>query len=154
MHLTLAFLGALPAERLSEVGAAVGAAALGEAPFTATFDRLGRFPPDGRPSTIWLGLGVGSASVERLTTALRAELGRRALDFDRKAARPHVTLARGRPDATAIVARAIAVAIERARVPDLRFEVRELAVIESVLTGRGPRYAVCASVPLEESGEH
>ena len=150
MHLTLAFLGALPPERLPEVGTAVGAAARGWPPFAATLDRLGRFPTTGRPATVWLGLGTGGASVERLAGAVRAELERRGLDFDRKPARPHLTIARVRPDASAVELLALALALERVGPTELRFEVSAVEVVESILTPRGPRYAVRSSVPLED----
>ncbi len=150
LHLTLAFLGALPPERLLEVGAGVTAAARGRPPFALTLDRLGRFPAAGRPTTIWLGLGTGGASVERIAEAVRVELERRALDFDRKPARPHLTIARVRPNASAVEVRALLVALERARPAELRFEVRTIEVVESLLTPQGPRYAVRSSVPLED----
>ncbi len=150
LHLTLAFLGALAPERLPEVGAALTAAARGRPSFGVTLDRLGRFPAAGRPTTIWLGLGTGRASVERLAEAVRIALERCALDFDHKPARPHLTIARVLPDASAIEVRALVLALERARVAELRFEVRTVEVIESLLTPRGPRYAVRSSVPLED----
>ncbi len=97
---------------------------------------------------IWLGLGEGAGEVERLGARLRAELDRRAIAYDPKPMRPHLTLARAREGSTLVEARAIAAAVERIRVPRLVFDVSEVRVIESVLSPKGPRYTPRASAKL------
>jgi len=61
LHVTLAFLGWTPDEKLGDVVAAANEAARGQAPFTLVFDRAGRFPERGRPRVVWLGIGEGLA---------------------------------------------------------------------------------------------
>ncbi|MFN2519559.1 MAG: RNA 2',3'-cyclic phosphodiesterase [Candidatus Limnocylindria bacterium] len=65
MHVTLAFLGATPIERVDDVTAAARAAAAGTPSFAFRLDRLGRFPPEGAPRTVWAGPAAGAAALER-----------------------------------------------------------------------------------------
>ncbi len=140
LHLTLAFLGQTPDERLAVVTAATQAAASSVTAFDIEFDRAGRFPPSGNPKVVWLGIGAGAPNLLALGDRLRAELGRREIKFDAKPLRAHVTLGRVRENVTLVDARAIAAAVEAMRIPYLRFRADAVLVLESVLSPRGPRY--------------
>lgn len=148
MHVTLAFLGRTPDERLADVASAVESAAAAVKAFDVELDRPGRFPPTGRPRVVHLGVGAGAPAVLELGERVRAELRRRAIAFDDKPLRAHVTLGRLREDAELADARAIAAAITAMRVPHLRFRVEGVTVFESVLSPRGPRYTARSSSPL------
>jgi len=148
LHVTLAFLGATPAERLADIAAATAAAAAGHAHFEIELAPLGRFPPRGRPRVVWLGLAEGAEHVVALAASVRAELARRHLRFDPKPASPHVTLARLRHGASAAEARAIAAAVAGLAAPPLRFRADAVQVVESVLSRGGPRYSSRATAPL------
>jgi 2'-5' RNA ligase len=148
MHVTLAFLGQTPEERLADVTAAATEAASGVTAFDAELDRPGRFPPSGRPRVVWLGVGAGGPALLALGERVRAALRAREIAFDAKPIRAHVTLGRVREDVALVDARAIAAAAEAMRVPHLRFRVDELVVFESVLSPRGPKYSPRAAVPL------
>jgi 2'-5' RNA ligase len=152
MHLTLAFLGRTPDERLADVTAALESAAGAVNAFDAELDRPGRFPTSGRPRVVYLGIGAGAPSVIALGERVRAELGRRDLAFDAKPLRAHVTLGRVREDVTIVDARAIAAATQAMRVPHLRFRVDGVVAFESVLSPRGPKYTPRATVPLRVGG--
>jgi 2'-5' RNA ligase len=69
LHVTLAFLGNTPDERLQEVVAAAKEAATAASPFTLAFGRAGRFPERGRPRVVWLGIADGETSVVALGAA-------------------------------------------------------------------------------------
>jgi 2'-5' RNA ligase len=148
MHVTLAFLGAVPDERLDGVAAAVLGACAGRPAFALSFDTLGRFPPGGAPTVAWLGIGQGASEMTALAEAVRRALAARELAFDVKPFRPHLTLGRVREGAGRDEVRAIAAALERGRVPRLDFVVREVSVVESVLSSKGPRYTPRAVAPL------
>jgi 2'-5' RNA ligase len=152
MHVTLAFLGQTPEERLADATAAAEAAAGGVTAFDGELDRPGRFPTSGRPRVVWLGIGAGAPTVLALGERVRAELGRREIAFDAKPMRAHVTLGRVREDVALVDARAIAAAAEAMRVPHLRFRVDSVVVFESVLSPRGPKYTPRATVPLRVGG--
>jgi 2'-5' RNA ligase len=148
LHITLAFLGRVADERLGEVLAACADAASAQQPFGVTLDRAGRFPEGGTPHVVWLGMGEGATESATLAGAVRRALAARALPFDDKPYRPHVTLARVKDDVDRPTARAIAAAAERLRVPSLRFTALAIVPFESVLSPKGPRYAPKAAVAL------
>ena len=148
MHVTLAFLGRTPDERLADVGDAADTAAAGVTAFDIELDRAGRFPPTGRPRVVWLGMGAGAPAVLTLGDRVRAELARREIAFDDKPLRAHITLGRVREDAALADARAIAAATEAMRVPHLRYRVDAVVVFESKLSPRGPTYTARATIPL------
>jgi 2'-5' RNA ligase len=95
MHLTLAFLGDQPADRVAALESIVDGLADGFAPLRLEAKNIGAFPHWQRPSVLWAGLRDRSGGqLDRLHAALHealAPLGHRA---ENKAFRPHVTLAR------------------------------------------------------------
>ena len=148
LHITLAFLGQTPDERLDDVTAATREAAALVVPFTLLFDRAGRFPERGRPRVAWLGIADGAPSVLTLGEGVYAALRRRGLHFDDRPLAPHLTLARVAEDASAAEAKTVGTALEGLAIPSLRFDVRDIAVVQSVLSPKGPRYTALATVPL------
>lgn len=152
MHLTLAFLGRTPDERLADVTAAVTSAAGTANAFDVELDRPGRFPPTGRPRVVYLGVGAGGPAVLALGERVRAELARSDLAFDAKPLRAHVTLGRVKEDSTLVDARAIAASVAAMRVPHLRFRIDSVTVFESRLSPRGPKYTARATIALRAGG--
>ncbi len=148
MHVTLAFLGATPEVRLGEVVSAASTAAAATCAFSFTIDRLGRFPPEGAPRTIWAGPSTAREPLGRLALRVRAELRGRGIWFDGKPFQPHVTIARVVDRQAAPEARAIAAAVAARRLRMAPVPVREVAVIESILSPRGARYVRRWSAPL------
>ena len=148
LHVTLAFLGQTPDERLGEVTAAAaeGAAAVG--PFALVFTGAGRFPERGRIRVVWLAIVEGAPSILELGAGVYAGLRSRGVRFDGRPIAPHLTLARVDEDASAPEAKTVAAALEGLASPSLRFEVTEIAVVQSVLSPKGPRYTILATVPL------
>jgi 2'-5' RNA ligase len=154
LHFTLAFLGSLPDERVSDVTEALSDAARGAPPFYVRIDEVGRFPANGGPRVVWVGPrdpATASAIVE-LGAAVRAGLVRREIPFDAKALRPHVTLARVRDGASREEERAIAAAVAAIRVEEPpAFRADAVHVVESTLGAKGPRYASRAKIALGAS---
>jgi 2'-5' RNA ligase len=148
LHVTLAFLGQTPDERLEDVTAAARQAAERVARFTVSFDRAGRFPERGRPRVVWLGIADGEASVVELGAGVYAGLRTRGLRFDDRPLAPHLTLARVTEDASAAEAKTVGAAVETLAVESIRLEVTGIAVVQSVLSPKGPRYTALATVPL------
>lgn len=148
LHITLAFLGQTPDERLPDVVAAAADAASPVTPFTLALDRAGRFPEHGRPRVVWLGITEGEASVIELGAGIYSALRTRAVRFDDRPLAPHLTLARVTEDASAAEARTVGAALEGLATPGIRFEVGTIAVVQSVLSPRGPRYTTLETVPL------
>ena len=148
MHITLAFLGWTPNEQLPTVIEAVMAAAAGQHPFDLSFAGAGRFPPSGRPRVVWLGVGDGKAALETIAGRVVDQLRAHDLRFDDRPFAPHLTLARIPADASGAEARTVGAVIDELAVPDLRTRVEQLAVVESILSPKGPRYTARAAAPL------
>ena len=148
MHLTLAFLGWTPDDRLDDVIEAARAAVAGHGAFDLAFAGAGRFPATGRPRVVWLGIGEGKEPLGGLAESVGAELRRRGLAFDDRPFAPHLTLARVHDDASGPEARTVAAAVGSVTVPDLRTRVDRIAVVESVLSPKGPRYTPRAEASL------
>jgi 2'-5' RNA ligase len=96
-HVTLAFLGEVPDERLDDVRAALaGAVTRWRAQQTPPRLRLGgggRFGR-GRFTVLWVGLVGDVDPLAALAAAVRKDLKRARLPYDPKPFRPHLTLAR------------------------------------------------------------
>ncbi len=152
LHLTLAFIGRVPAEQLDLVIRATREAAAEGKPFAATLATAGRFPLTGRPHVVWLGLTDGASESASLAAAVRAALARQGIPFDAKPFRPHVTLARAKEGVDALEARDISSAVAKLTFAPLRFRVDAVLPIESVLSPKGPRYTPRATVPLGVDG--
>jgi len=92
LHLTLAFLGDVPDQRLGAVQEALAVAAVGPAPEVslAGGGRFGR----GRFTTVWIGVRGDTDRLTELAGTVRTGLRRARLPYDRKPMKPHVTLAR------------------------------------------------------------
>lgn len=152
MHLTLAFLGDTPEAQLPEVIAAAEAAGAGQHTFEVVLDQAGRFPPNGAPRVIWLGVGEGRASLQALAERVVTALRERALRFEQRPFQPHLTLARIPARTPLPEARAIAAAVAALRVRPLLVPVQRIAVVESVLLARGPRFTERGAAPLGGGG--
>ena len=97
LHLTLAFLGEQPRERLDAAREAMDAALF--RPLTLVFDRLGRFRR-GEGDIWWLGAAHNPA-LEAAQRRLARELAARGFALEERRFVPHLTLARRVPPAGA-----------------------------------------------------
>jgi len=96
-HVTLAFLGDVPLDRLPDVESTVGGAVREwRAAVAAPIVRLaggGTFGR-GRFTILWAGLAGDTEPLRQLSAAARRGLKRSRLPYDEKPFRPHLTLAR------------------------------------------------------------
>ncbi|WP_412538976.1 RNA 2',3'-cyclic phosphodiesterase [Longispora sp. K20-0274] len=90
LHVTLAFIGELPAERLVRATDAIGEAAAAMRPFELTIAGGGTFEgPSG--TVLWAGV---RAPLEGPALVVRRALTRHRVRFDPRPYRPHLTIAR------------------------------------------------------------
>lgn len=94
IHLTLAFLGELDDEQLSEAMNASATAARQVKAFSYRLSRLGIFGSPRQPRIIWMGIEEPSGSLIQLHRMLNQELERRGFEIDERPFSPHLTLAR------------------------------------------------------------
>ena len=139
MHLTVAFLGRLPAGRLADLSAIGAAAAARASPFDLTLTKLGVFRDAG---IAWLGVDRMPAELHKLVEALRGELRSHALPVERRPFQAHVTLARRctRPWNGAAPA-------------PIAWHVDALALMSSETLPEGPRYRDIARWRLDRQDE-
>ncbi len=99
LHLTLAFMAAVP-----EIGVEAVRAALARPMATAVFELelrgVGLFPAAGAPRVVWIGVGEGLAALEALHAEVRGRLAARGIALEDRPFSAHLTLGRwrdGRP---------------------------------------------------------
>lgn len=134
-HLTVAFLGNVPNGCIAALSSIVDFVASASLLFSLRTGDLGVFPSMRRPRVVWMGLegdtGALAALQHRLQEALRAE----GFALERRAFKPHVTLGRAKGKGVIDMEKD---ALNPSRRNRVEMPVRELALMSSVLTPRGP----------------
>jgi RNA 2',3'-cyclic 3'-phosphodiesterase len=133
IHVTLAFLGDVAGERLPELQAIGEEAAQASRAFDLTLDRIG-----GTAQGIaWLAPNAVPAELKMLREVLLEGLDRGAFPTERRAFRPHVTLARkcARP-------------ARRSAIVPVTWPAKRLSLVASTLGPGGSRYAELNAWPL------
>ena len=148
MHLTLKFLGDIPADQVPSVAGALRTAAGVHVGFSLAAAGIGVFPGLRRPRVIWAGFSIGAGPLACLQA--RIEEGLAAVGFSRedRPFRAHLTLGRcSEPVAPAVMAEAVNFFAGKCFG---EFGVRGLVLFQSDLTPDGPVYAALARVKLKE----
>lgn len=146
LHVTIKFLGNVPAERLTNVFEAVEHAARKVESFRLSLGRVGGFPNLSRPRVVWVGVEAGEEELGRLAEAVEACLASVGFQREEKPFRAHITIGRLRegqraPDLSELRAQnKPAVSADQ--------QVHAVAVMGSDLTPAGPVYSVLKSVRL------
>lgn len=137
-HVTLAFLGEVDEGEARRAMDALDAACTDRPPAPLTPDGLGTFGKP-RDATLWLGLDRADNLMD-LAERVRGELDARQIGYDRKAFRPHITLARR-------------ARIDRNALPDLVFPAPSTAsavtLFRSFLDETGATYKPLYTVELD-----
>ncbi len=146
LHLTLKFLGDVPAGDLPAVTRALGEALEGVAPFALVLSGLGAFPSVSGPRVVWVGVAEGRETLAGL--ASRIEMALEPLGFPRESRgfSPHLTLGRCRSSRGVAELKAALVARKDFRGP--RIAVDRVMLLSSELRPAGPVYAPLAVFAL------
>jgi 2'-5' RNA ligase len=154
IHLTLRFLGDVPAARLPELRQALQHAGQSVAPFELAVAGLGCFPDLSRPRVIWVGVEEPTGALVRLQLAVERELDRLGFRPEGRPFRPHLTLARIRDQARNRERAELGAWIRGQTVGCLAtMGVAEVSLMRSVLCAGGAIYSqlgVAALQPAEE----
>jgi 2'-5' RNA ligase len=149
LHVTLLFLGEVDDRDLNPVCRAVADCTREQPPFLMTVETAGCFPTPRRPRVLWVGVGEGTQPLCTLHDALEPPL--MELGCYRREGRqytPHITLGRVKSDRpTEKLAAALA---KQAGWKGGEITVRELLVMSSELTPKGPIYTVLSRAKLGE----
>ncbi len=151
LHITLKFLGDTPEGTIDELKQVVQQAVKNISPFVITVRGFGVFPDKRAPRTIWTGIDCEQSALEDL--ALQVESSVMSLGFpeEKKAFRPHLTLARIKKDNLAI-----GQAIQKSGIltdPFVfgRLLVEQVTLFKSDLRPTGSVYTKLWAVPLANS---
>jgi 2'-5' RNA ligase len=141
LHLTLKFLGELPAERLPKLVGSVAGKLTSVEPFDAALGGLGAFPDARKARIVWVGVREGQPLLARIARKLDASAGRVGVERERRPFHAHLTIGRLRSPAR--------VPVERLAGPDLiPFLVEEVVLYESRLSPTGATYIPLTRLPL------
>ncbi|HXF41640.1 MAG TPA: RNA 2',3'-cyclic phosphodiesterase [Blastocatellia bacterium] len=145
VHLTLKFLGGVPASRIADVSQAVERAARGISPFEIEVAGTGCFPSVRSARVLWVGLSSGPDAMKQLYSNIESELEREGFPREKRKFSPHLTIARIRVPGTGapVAEQLIALGFE----PE-RFTATEVIVMRSDLKPTGAIYTPQAAVRL------
>jgi 2'-5' RNA ligase len=147
LHVTLLFLGEVEDRTVPSLCQAVADVCAGHDGFRLSIESVGCFPNPRRPRVVWVGVGDGNAELVALHEALEPPL----LDLgcyrrEERQYTPHITLGRVRGDRSgADLAMALA---RKANWQAGATDVREIHVLSSELTPRGPVYTLLSRAKL------
>jgi 2'-5' RNA ligase len=140
LHLTLAFLGDLPADRFAIAEAA--AAELSGKPFLLRLDRLGYWRHN---RILWAGCAVLPAPMLELVADLSTVLRAASFALESRPFAAHITLLRDARWQT------LPTMNEQIMSEPIDWPVADFALVESNLSGAGPRYQVRHRWPLRSA---
>lgn len=150
LHLTLKFLGETPEGKIENIKEAISEVVRHSCSFELEVAGLGAFPDLRRIRVIWAGVCKGSQDVINLQRSIDRMLTQQGFQPERDF-HPHVTLARVKPPTdTRLIMEFIRGAGSRMFGS---FCVREVDLMQSTLTSRGPIYARIFSAKLLDRKE-
>lgn len=140
-HLTLAFFGDVPDERLDVLQQALHA--VRGLPFTVTLDGAGTFPNPAAAKVLYRAVSTGAGDLGALSRRVRTAADRVAVPSDNATHVPHLTLARTRRPAD--VTRWLRIVDS---FPAQSFTATDFTLIASDLRPSGPVYRTLHAVSL------
>ncbi len=138
LHLTLKFLGNVPADCLPNLSAAASRAVAQLKPFDISLTQTGAFPKSGSPRVLWIGIDDPTQQLARMQVRLEEECEREGFPKESRPFHPHLTVARLRKPSGTHLARSH----EQLGFDALAVVVSELVVMRSELSNKGSNYTV------------
>lgn len=142
LHFTLAFIG--ETDRLDDAAAA-GEAVRVLPQFELAIGSRGAFPNMSRPRVLWIGATDGAPALAAVAESLTAGLRERGFKLEDRAFQPHLTLGRAKANGAREARRALE-ALPKSTLA--RFQVREIALVQSVLGGGGATHTALRQFQL------
>jgi 2'-5' RNA ligase len=135
VHLTLKFIGEVPASEVDPISDALEEVAGKFRPFEMTFGRIGAFPSPRRPRVVWLGVEP-TPELRFIKDDLERRLAELGIEREQRPYQPHVTLGRAPRDAEAGEFRRLEEVARSLKVSDA-YRVTHLDLMKSQLTPGG-----------------
>ncbi len=150
IHLTLKFLGNVPASKIEEVQQALTRICAEFPPFSFSIGGLGCFPNPRRPRVVWVGVQEEEGILKRLQKVI--EDGMAELGFPREGREfhAHLTLGRTQRRASSSDVRRLGQLVAQTEVGELgQMQVRGVSLMKSDLKPTGAVYTRLAEARLE-----
>jgi RNA 2',3'-cyclic 3'-phosphodiesterase len=143
IHVTLKFLGEVPEKRFEQIDEALGG--LTWKPFTIAVHGVGFFPGARSPRVFWAGMEA--PTMQGLTEELDARMEPLGFEKEKRAFRPHITLARAK---TSRLEAALVAASEKYGERDFgSFTADRIYLVQSALKPTGSVYTKIKEYSLE-----
>jgi 2'-5' RNA ligase len=150
IHLTLQFLGDVPADRVKEISVAVADGCWSVHPFDLAFAGLGCFPSASRPNVLWVGVEGDTDILAGLQGSIQARLARLGYPPEKRKYTPHLTLGRVARHTGDGDRRKLGTLVRTYSMEPLGgMEVRQVCLMRSQLSPAGARYSRLAVAHLE-----
>jgi len=141
IHITLKFLGSVPASAVPDIAKVIDGLPKLAAPLSFQVQELGVFPNWKRPQVVWVGIGGDTSRLAGIQRELENSLAPLGFPPEARAFRPHLTLGRVRERARAAERQALGSWLASVSVePGPPFQVNGLSLMKSQLTPTGPLY--------------
>ncbi|MCU0611104.1 MAG: RNA 2',3'-cyclic phosphodiesterase [Candidatus Eisenbacteria bacterium] len=141
LHVTLRFLGEIPADDADAVCQAASRAAARHLPFVARLEGVGCYPSVRNPRVVWIGTTTGAEELAMLQRSVEDELAAAGFGRDTRPFTAHLTVGR-------IKELLRGPQIGGLAVPVIDFPVERLLVKQSTLAPGGSLYTDRGSYPL------
>jgi 2'-5' RNA ligase len=148
IHLTLKFLGSVPAERLPDIEAAVARAVVGIPRFELHLGELGTFGSSKSPRVLWVDIAGERDVLTKLQSQVETELVPLGYPAERRRFSPHLTMARVPPERAGEAARPLAEAVASGDAPHSTIPAEVLSLMKSDLQRGGAAYTQLFSAKL------
>ncbi|MCL5959620.1 MAG: RNA 2',3'-cyclic phosphodiesterase [Chloroflexi bacterium] len=147
IHITLKFLGCVPAGRIREIEEALGRAFRSGSPFRLSLGSLGVFPSFSRPRVVWVGVTGDLERLASLQAQVETEMAALGFAVEKRPFNPHLTLARVRESTGIAETRLIGQAVKDLsatpiHAPDM--VVRGASLMRSQIFRQGAHYSCLA----------
>ncbi|MFQ5859050.1 MAG: RNA 2',3'-cyclic phosphodiesterase [Anaerolineae bacterium] len=150
IHLTLKFLGDVPAGRIEAIGDGVAQAVAGVQPFTVTVEGLGVFPNWRRPRVIWIGVGGDTDRLHALQEKVEQAMAGLGFEPEGRPFHPHLTLGRVNRRASSGYQRRLGEALQAHDIQKVgQMLVDEVSLMRSQLHPKGAVYTQLGAYPLK-----
>jgi len=149
IHLTLKFLGNVPAGQIPAISGAIERAVAGHSAFDIHLAGLGCFPDLNRPRVIWVGMEGDLEALEALQRAVEKELNTLGYPPEGRRFTAHLTLGRVRDDAAPDERRRLGEAVRAAVLESgAGLTVHQVSLMKSDLQPTGAVYTQLAAAEL------
>ncbi|MEE8418765.1 MAG: RNA 2',3'-cyclic phosphodiesterase [Dehalococcoidales bacterium] len=148
IHLTLKFLGNVAADRIAEIEEAISEAVRGIPPFSLEVEGPGAFPDLNRVQVVWIGISGAMDKLGRLQKRLESNLEPLGFAPEKRAFRPHLTVARMHNEASVEERREFGRHIADTGFDPVALPVKAVNLMKSQLTRAGGVYSRLHSAEL------